>query len=387
MAIETVKGFRDIDGKDAEKRIKIRNIIEDIFKKYNFIPAETPIIEYEQFVKGENSNDEAVSQIFKLKDRGERALALRYEFTFQLKRLAMNKKLPYKRYQIGPVFRDEPTGANRFRQFTQCDADVVGSSIKDEAEILAIAKEIFDKLGIEFAINVNSRKLLNEILDKERISDKPAVIREIDKLDKLSEKEVKENLKKYKAEKVLEIFKKKEKDFEKYDSFKEIKELREACAICGVKVNFVPFLARGLSYYNGSIFEIKTSNGEMKESICGGGSYLVNGTQATGISFGLDRLEMIAKIKEKNNKALVISIGQDKKAIELMQELRKNNIPCSIMYGKVTKALEYANSYGINYVIFVGEEEIKKKKVLMRDMKTGNEKMLGEKDVIKKLLE
>src|SRR3989344_4114163 len=124
--METAKGFRDIE--DASKRIAIRNIIENIFQLYNFKAVETPIIEYEEFVKGENQNDEAISDIFKLQDKGKRDLALRYEFTFQLKRLAKNKKLPYKRYQMGPVFRDEPVTGNRWRQFTQCDADIIGSA-------------------------------------------------------------------------------------------------------------------------------------------------------------------------------------------------------------------------------------------------------------------
>jgi len=103
--METVKGFRDIE---AGKRIAIKNIIGEIFKLYNFEPVETPIIEYEKFVKGDNSNDEAISDIFKLSDKGKRKLALRYEVTFPLKRLMKNKKLPYKRSQIGEVFRDKP---------------------------------------------------------------------------------------------------------------------------------------------------------------------------------------------------------------------------------------------------------------------------------------
>ena len=96
MNSENVKGFRDIE--DSSKKIKIRKIFEDTFSLYGFIPVETPIIEYEEFVKGNNPNDEAVSSIFKLKDRGDRNLALRYELTFQLKRLSQNKKLPYKRF-------------------------------------------------------------------------------------------------------------------------------------------------------------------------------------------------------------------------------------------------------------------------------------------------
>src|SRR3989344_2992231 len=163
---ETVKGFKDYSGEDAVKRVEIKKIIEETFQLYNFQPAETPIIEYEEFVKSGNENDEAVSDIFKLEDRGKRKLALRYELTFQLKRLMQNKKLPYRRYQIGEVFRDEPVSSNRLRQFTQCDVDVIGSTVKDEAEILFLTKEIMDRLGIKFVIYINNRKLLNEILEE-----------------------------------------------------------------------------------------------------------------------------------------------------------------------------------------------------------------------------
>lgn len=200
---ETVKGFRDFSGEEAIKREKIRKILVETFEKYGFEPAETPVVEYEEFVKGENPSDEAVSDTFKLKDKGERNLALRYEFTFQLKRLMQNKKLPYKRYQIGPVFRDEPVSSNRFRQFIQCDIDTIGSSVKDEAEVLAVVNEVLVKLGIKPIILINNRKLLNEILDDNKISDKDKtqVLREIDKIDKLSEKEVRLKLKKLGAEK------------------------------------------------------------------------------------------------------------------------------------------------------------------------------------------
>jgi len=382
---ETVKGFRDYTGIEALKRQKIKGILADIFKSYGFELAETPVIEAEEFVRGENANDEAVSDVFKLEDKGKRRLALRYEFTFQLKRIANNKKLPYKRFQIGEVFRDEPTSANRFRQITQCDIDIVGSSLKDEAEILAIAKQVLEVLGIEFVIYVNNRKLINEILEKEGVKkeNKLEVIREIDKLDKLPEAEVKNSLKKYGAEKVLEIFKKPEKYFEKYESFNEIKELNKFCLLYGVRTVFQPSLARGLSYYNGTIMEIKTK--EMKESISGGGSFMINDIQSTGISFGIERLAQLAKLRVEEKKALIISLGEDKKAIELAENLRENNISCSILYGKISKALEYANSYGISNVIFIGNEEVKKKKFKLKDMKTGKEELLAEKELLKKL--
>src|SRR3990167_181326 len=157
MTIKTdpVKGFRDFTGEEAVKREEIRKIIVETFEKYGFEPAETPVVEQEEFVRGENQSDEAVRDTFKLEDRGKRKLALRYEFTFQLKRLAQNKKLPYRRYQIGELFRDEPIREGRTRQFTQCDIDVVGSTVKDEAECLSAFSDVFNRLGIEVTIYFN----------------------------------------------------------------------------------------------------------------------------------------------------------------------------------------------------------------------------------------
>lgn len=204
-----VKGFRDFSGEEARKRAEIRKIIESTFEKYGYEPAETPVIESEEFVKEGNPNDEVISDIFKLQDKGKRKLALRYEFTFQLKRLMKNKKLPYKRYQIGPVFRDEPTASARFRQFTQCDVDAVGSSVKEEAEILALTEDILQKLGIKPIILINNRKLLDEILEELRIKkNKEQVLREIDKIDKIGEKQVEFNLKKLGVDKIVSALKK-----------------------------------------------------------------------------------------------------------------------------------------------------------------------------------
>jgi histidyl-tRNA synthetase len=378
LKLDRVKGFQDFTGEEAKKRARIKRIIEDAFALYGFEPAETPIIESESFVRGDNTNDEAVSDVFTLKDRGKRKLALRYEFTFQLKRIAKNKKLPYKRYQIGPVFRDEPTSANRFKQFTQCDCDVVGSSVKDEADVLNLTKEIFDKLGIKTGIFVNNRKLLNEIMDEQGVSNKSAVIREIDKLDKLSEKEIRANLKKYKAEKILGIFKKPESYFKRYESYKKIAELKKL--VKGIK--FSPSLARGLSYYNGTIVEVKSKG---KESICAGGAYMINGIQSFGISFGVERVSAFTKLEAENDTVIVISINQDKQATKLASDLRKQGIPCSVFYGKVGKALEYGNSLELPYAVFVGADEIKAKKFTLRDLKSGKEKKLGMSGLVKTL--
>ena len=376
METETVKGFKDFIGEDAEKREYIRSILMDIFERYGFEPAETPVVEYEEFVKGENSNDEAVSDVFKLKDKGERNLALRYEFTFQLKRLMKNRKLPYKRCEIGYVFRDEPVSSNRFRQITQCDVDIIGSTTKDEAEVLTIVRDVLYTLGIKFVIYVNNRKLLNEILEKENIekTDWEKVIREIDKMDKLPENEVCNNLRGYNAQNLLDIFKKPESFFEKYESYSEIKELKKYCEYYGTDIQFLPNLARGLSYYNGSVFEVKTK--EMKETITAGGSYIFNGVQSTGLSFGLERLSTLARVNPKKDKVLVLSISEDEESIKVVEKLRKSGKNCIIFFGKPTKALEYANSRGVKEVYFVGKEEIKNRKIKIKDLESGEERLV-----------
>jgi histidyl-tRNA synthetase len=395
---ETVKGFRDMSGEEAKKREKIREIIIRNFKLFGFEPAETPTIEYEEFAKGnaENAEDEAISDMFKLTDKGKRKLALRYEFTFQLKRLAEGKKLPYKRYQIGSVFRDEPIKPGRFREFTGCDADIIGSSeVSSDAEVLAVVKKILDELKIPFEIQVNNRQLLMSVVEKLNVRDKKTeleIIREIDKLDKNREEATK-NLAKIlgnmkKVDELLDYFDKELNFFidEGFPGASEIKELEKLCKVYGIKIIFSPGLARGLSYYNGNIFEIRTPKYNL--AIAGGGRYDINKLPSAGIGFGLDRLVELAKnidLNEEKTKCLLISIGQDKEAIALAESLRKQEISCSLMYGKPSKALEYANSYGISYAIFIGEEEVKKKKFKLKDMKTGKEEMLGEKEIISKL--
>ena len=380
----TVKGFKDFTGADALKREKIKKIIREQFELYGFEPAETPTVEFEEFVKGDNAGDEAVRDVFKLEDRGGRKLALRYEFTFQLKRIAKNQKLPYKRFQIGVVFRDEPIREGRSRQFIQCDVDTIGSSIKDEAEILAVVDGIFKKLGISVKVYINNRKLINEILVSENIAekDREQVIRELDKLDKLSAKEVADNLKRLGAEKLLKIFTGKEKDFVKYNFYKEIKELKKYCKGYGVKVEFRPFLARGLSYYNGSVFEVWSK--ELNVSLAGGGSFLVDKVQSCGIAFGFEPINLLAKVEGDKTNVQIISVGQDKEAIELAKKLRENGTSVNLIMDKaIGKALDYANSKGVEKVVFVGKDEVAKGKFKIKDMNTGKEEFLSADKILK----
>lgn len=377
MKTNTVKGFKDFVGNEARKRAKIKRIIEDKFNSFGFEPAETPIIEFEEFVKGKNKNDEAVRDIYTLEDRAKRNLALRYEYTFQLQRIAKEQKLPYKRYQIGPNFRDEPIKKGRLRQFIQCDADIVGSDISNEAELLTLAKKIFDDLKIDIKIYVNNRKLLNEILVTEGIEEKnrEQVMRELDKMDKLPKEEIAKNLKPLKAEKLLKLFKEGEKYFEKYKYYQEIRELKKICKDYGIEIKFNPTLVRGLSYYNGTVFEFWSK--DINVSLGGGGSYLVNQTQASGFALGLEPIFLISSISEDKLNYAIISLNQDRKSIEIAEKLRNKGNSVQLITNKtINKALEYANSKEIEKVIIVGDKETETGKYNIKDMKSGKEKEL-----------
>jgi len=403
IEVDTVKGFQDFLPPESMKRKKVIKVVEKYFNLYGFAPVETPIIEFDEVIKGDtlpSEEDEAISARFKLQDRGNRNLGLRYEFTFQLARLLKqnpNLKMPFKRYQIGPVFRDEPVSSKRFRQFTQCDVDIMGdSSIGSDVECLACFSDILKELKIKSEIQINNKNLMNSLIESAQIKNPKAIMRELDKIDKIGVDQVKSNLRKYTApSQIITLLKLLGKDlkFFKENAFKgveQLEELIEKCKQYGIKAKFNPFLMRGLAYYTGNIFEIKEQG---KDSIAGGGrydktvgKYLPNDIPAVGISFGLERLCSLATIKiPLFPKTLLISINQDEETIKLARLLRKNNVSLTIQSGKPGKALDYANSLGIPYVVFIGSEEIEKNKFKLKDMKTGKETMLSEKQLLNKL--
>jgi len=276
------------------------------------------------------------------------------------------------------VFRDEPIRKGRSREFIQCDADIIGSSLENEVECLKIGKNVFDKLKIPIKIYVNNRKLINEILVSENVEERKQtqVIRELDKLDKLSKKEVADNLKKIGEERILKIFDSEEKNFEKYSFYKEIKKLKKLCKFYNIEIIFKPTLSRGLSYYTGTIFEIWGD--DLNVSLSGGGSYLVGDAQATGISFGFEPISMLSTIKGDRTDILILSLGEDEAAIILAENLRARNITVNLIINKsIGKGLEYANIKEVKRVIFVGKNEIEEKKFRVKDMESGNEKMLS----------
>lgn len=420
MNLQTAKGVQDFPPEEKILRNEIVDLLKKVFEKYGFLPLETPILErYETLAAKYGGGAEILKETFKLKDQGGRKLGLRFDLTVPLARFVgmnPNLRLPFKRYEIGQVFRDGPLKLGRRREFWQCDIDTIGSTLMlAEAEILAIADEVFKRLGIDFIIKINNRKLLNGILEEVGIKKKKdEAILSVDKLEKIGEKEVKNELKKkgFRTKEIggllkllkiknLNLLKTKIKNKEGEEGIKELEELLDYLNILGLKnIEFDPFLARGLAYYTGPVFEVFLRKGEITSAIAAGGrwdkmigSFLGRGEYpAVGIAFGLEPITEVLKKKKGVGKrtlvkVLVIPIKMEKEALKVVKKLREADIPSDIdLVGRgVSKNLEYAASLGIPYVVFVGERELKEGKVKLRNMESGNESLLTEKELINKL--
>ena len=424
MEMQTAKGVKDLAPEEKILKNKVVNTILKTFEWYGFAPLETPILErYETLAAkyGAGEESDALKETFKLKDQGDRQLGLRFEMTTSLARyVAQNPtlKMPFKVYQAGPVFRDGPIKTGREREFWQADADTVGTaSMLAEAEQIALLCDVFRSLNFKFVIKVNNRKILNGILKQSGVSEVREALIAIDKLDKIGKVGVADELKqrgcsKAQADKVFSFLtkgatvsslKKKVKDEEGKQGLAELGELLGYLKVMGVKeAEFDLSLARGQAYYTGTVVEAYLKNSTITSSIAGGGRYdqmignYMGGSReipAIGVSFGItpimEQMKVQSKMTERTPaKVLVIPINAVDEALKIAQELRKNGISTDFALGKkgVTKNLEYANTLAIPYVAIVGEEEVKKKKVLLKEMSSGTEQMLSVKDLVKKLL-
>ena len=427
MKLEMARGVRDFPPEEKILRQDIVDIIRNTFERYGYNPLETPLIErFEtlsaKFAAGESSD--AIKEIFRFKDQGERDLGLRFELTLSFARfIGMNPqlKIPFKRYEIGRVFRDGPIKLGRYREFWQCDVDVVGSDdMSADAEMLSIVVDVFKELDLDIVIEINNRKILNGILE---FADVPKLKSEqtmivIDKLKKIGKDNVKKELKGLKLnedsikkilnlisiegtnDQILNSLKKKlDNDIFK-EGFEEMSQLFKYLKEFNIKVKFLPSLARGLAYYTGPVYEVYLKNSKITGSVVGGGrwdnmigNFLGKGKYpATGLSFGLEPITEALKIKNKELKksvtqVYIIPIKTRKECIKIAQELRKMNIKTDMPLSDkgLSKCLDYANSFGIPYVIIIGEDELKKNKVKLKDMKSGKEELLSVNEVIKKL--
>ena len=432
MTLQLPKGTRDLKPEEAIVRNKIVGTLKEVFELYGYSPLETPVFEKLDILASKYAGGaEILKETFKLKDQGKRELGLRYDLTVPMCRFVgmnPNIKMPFKRYAIGDVFRDGPVEKSRYRQFTQCDVDVVGiKGMTADAEVIALTQRAFKKLGFDTIIKVNNRKLLNDLLLNTCVKkdELETVLLTIDKLEKFGLETVKRELKQKNINKntinnIIKIINIKGNNREKINKIKkmlenqrfsaptsfviknsdglnEIEELISLLNVLKVNVDFDVSLARGLAYYTGTVIEVLLKNSSVKTSVAGGGrydnmigSFLGKGEYpAIGISFGVDRIYDAylekSKIQQKTvTKVYIIPINTFKESLKIAEELRNENVNVDIdLTGKgPSKNLQYANSFGIPYVLFVGKEELKQKKVKLKDMQSGKEQLLNAEELV-----
>ncbi len=423
--LQLPKGTRDFLPEDKIVRDKIVALLKETFELYGYNPLETPALElYETLSSKYAGGSEILKETYSLTDNANRKLGLRYDLTVPFARvIAMNPSLkkPFKRYQIDRVWRDGPIKLGRYREFWQCDVDVVGvKSMLADAELLSLASNFFEKLRLEVTIYVNNRKLMNSILNFAGIQKEKQeeAILSIDKLKKIGINEVRKELEQKgisdeSIAKVLSIFEmngtnaelieKLNSIIEEKEGIKEIKELLEYAEEFGIKnVKLDISLARGLAYYTGTVLEVFINNGTISSSLAAGGRFdrmigLFLGSKeeipAVGMSFGLDVLTDAIKLNKKEESKKTITeiylapIGTQKECIKILDNLRKNGIKGDMdLIGKgITKNLDYADKMGIKYVIIIGPNELKEAKIKLKNMNSGEEKLISLKELVKEV--
>ena len=425
-------GFVDRQEKELLVRDFIIFNIKKIMVKYGFKYLETPSFEYTdsigKFLPDKERPDEGV---FSFQDE-KKWLSLRYDLTAPLARYVAKNYLeipkPFKRYQLGTVWRNEKPGPGRFREFLQFDADFVGTkSLQADAELCVMISEILEKCGLskeEYIVKISSRKITEELFKKINIENneqKLIVLRALDKIDRLGWEGVKQLLGEGRKDKSgdftkganlspanVEIIENelKKKSPETEDLLEILKIFKDYNFN---NFEFDPSIIRGLEYYTGPIFEVnlkfdvKNDKGQVIQfgSIGGGGRYdnLVNNfgnyeAPATGISIGLDRLVYALmqkkEFKIKQSKPVVICVfdkNEMREYIKLQTILRDSDISTEIYPGesKLKKQMEYANKIKAPAVILYGEDEIKSGKLTLRDLSSGNEKSIKIKELVNEI--
>ena len=401
MTFKAPKGTRDFLPETMEKRRFVFDKIREVFDSYGFGEVDTPAFEsLELLTKKGSLGDEAVKDIYRFEDKAERKLGLRFDPTTPIARIVANKKglkKPIKWcYNFVKMWRYEDVKKGRYREFSQSGVELIGSDSKAaDAEVMMIVIDILKGLGLkDFYLRVNSRKILEKISKKLNFKNKKIqVFREVDKIEKQGEKKVKKELNdligKEKTQKLLEVLR---MDADQIKNFLDKKNMRILKTISLLPKKYKKYvnldfsIARGLDYYTGFIFETFIKNFENLGSVASGGRYdnLIEryggkATPATGWGMGVDRLvptseeKKLIQLKQKTKVYVApVTKNQLKKSIEIGNKLRKKYI-CEVGLDSksLSKQLSYAGDF--DYTIIVGEKDLKKGKVTVKNMKTGKE--------------
>ncbi|MFH1221837.1 MAG: histidine--tRNA ligase [Candidatus Micrarchaeota archaeon] len=400
----TPKGMRDFLPEEAAVREEVRDRLATVYKRYGFLPMETPALEYLETLQAK-AGDEIDKQIFVLNDE---RLALRFDMTVPLARIAASLEAPrpFKRYVIGPVWRKEEPQKGRFREFWQADADIIGCpGMRAEAELLTMAKEICSDFGFKKPkMLINNRKILDGMAKRIGFEDKKnETLRLLDKIDRVGRKPVEEELIKLlgqRGEELLAIIAAGKTNDDKLEAIEKISpegatELRELLALCDFELQIDLTMVRGLGYYTGPVYEVKLSD-DMGTIMAGGRYDNLLSTYgrsdfATGISIGIERLITLAaeKKKEKPTATTDVFIANVKDefyeaATRLASSLRAAKIRCETDLNKrnLRKQLDYASVRKIPFVIVIGQREVETGLYKIKNMETGEESEMGEEQLI-----
>ncbi|MDD3187329.1 MAG: histidine--tRNA ligase [Bacilli bacterium] len=417
--LKNIKGTFDYLPDEQVIRNKITDTLKEIFELYGYLPIETPILcSYDLLASKYAGGSEILKEVYTLKDQGDRDLGLRYDLTVPFSKvLGMMKEpiLPFKRYEIGKVFRDGPVKLGRSREFYQCDVDVCGiESVTAEAELFAMAVSAYKKLGIDIEIYYNNRKLLSGIMEFCGIEKTKEAILIIDKLEKISKQEIYFELGKLEidssiVDKLYTYFSFSLEELKSQDinnalfikGIEEIEELNKYLTGMNIETNcvFKPFLARGLEIYTGTVWEVFDKKRRINSSLGGGGRYddiitkfIGNGNDypAVGMSFGLEPIYAVLKeendFKEKLYDLYIFAFDLNPKVLQVAQKLRESKIKVIVEMNtaKLKKGMNFANRNNIPFVLLIGEEEIKNNKYSFKNMETGMQELLSLEDIIER---
>lgn len=393
-----IKGAADFLPAVQIMRNRVIDTLRGNFERFGFLPLETALLNYYDLLSYKyDDNAEILREIYKIKDQGERDLGLRFDLTVPFcKVIAMNRNLrmPFKRYEIGKVFRNGPVKLGRTREFYQCDVDCVGlSGAHIEAEFILLAVKSFIALGIEPVIKIGNRKSLVAMIEEAGVKgDVEAVVGILDRIEKVDRAETVAELKKYNAQKVLDI---------KPVMNDETKELIDILDQMGISkyCSFAPYLARGLNIYTGTVWEIYDKAGRIGGALGAGGRYdniignfIDNGQKypAVGMSFGLEPICAVLGMTAEqggthSTDLMLIPMGTEIMAQLFAEKLRAAGIRVLVnLSGKsVGKAFEYANAEKIPFVCVIGCNEIEKNEVNIKNMATGEQRAFGMSDAKK----
>lgn len=416
----TLAGFMELLPNEQILFEQMKQTIENTYQKFGFLPLDTPIIELSEVLLAK-AGGETEKQIYRF-NKGETDLSLRFDLTVPLSKYVAknygNLSFPFRRYQVGKVYRGERTQKGRFREFYQCDIDVIGDGeldIINDAELPSIIYTIFKELGFDnFTICINNRKILNGLFESlGQKENSVEILRVIDKIDKIGKEAVIEELTKLKVEKTeiqtimnfIAIDGTSDEKIEKLENLgienevyakgvEELKQVIKNIRLFGVPDNNFKVdltIARGLDYYTGTVYETFLNDYREVGSVCSGGRYENLSEYYTdkklpgvGISIGLTRLfyklnelNLIKAEQKSVSQVLIIPMLEDlEQPIKLATELRKLGVNTEVYLNdkKLKAKFKYADKLKIPYVVVIGEDEIATNMANIKNMETGEEK-------------